>query len=259
MKVITGFFMAWGCFTAIPCPYKRWDEAARKYMLVTLPLIGLIIGALWYAVFILLGTLKIPFLLSVAVLTLMPQLLSGFIHVDGFMDCCDAVFSRRTLAEKQRILKDSHVGAFGVIGLLVWAMISFGALGDLTFRISQIVDMNAGDVSDMAGCLLMIPVVSRFMSAVSVGKYRAMEHSQYSGTYMGIKLRLVTLLILYLSGLAVYLTAELPYSVIIAEVAAYWLACLYARRQLGGMSGDVAGFCLVISETAALVCACLVI
>ena len=46
---IYGFFMAWGMFLAIPCPFRRWDEAARGRMLGFLPLIGLIVGAIWAA------------------------------------------------------------------------------------------------------------------------------------------------------------------------------------------------------------------
>ena len=41
------FFMAWGMFLAIPCPFPRWRESARGRMLVCLPLIGLVEGGLW--------------------------------------------------------------------------------------------------------------------------------------------------------------------------------------------------------------------
>ena len=40
------FFMAWGMFLAIPCPFPRWRESARGRMLMCLPLIGLVEGGL---------------------------------------------------------------------------------------------------------------------------------------------------------------------------------------------------------------------
>ena len=44
---ITAFFMAWGMFLSIPCPAKIWDEKARPWQLVYLPLVGLLVGAIW--------------------------------------------------------------------------------------------------------------------------------------------------------------------------------------------------------------------
>ena len=41
---ITAFFMAWGMFLSIPCPAKIWDEKARPWQLVYLPLVGLLVG-----------------------------------------------------------------------------------------------------------------------------------------------------------------------------------------------------------------------
>lgn len=52
----------------------------------------------------------------------LPWLVTGFMHLDGYMDVCDAVLSRRELATRQRILKDSHCGAFAVIGMVLLAL-----------------------------------------------------------------------------------------------------------------------------------------
>ena len=47
MKLITAFFMSWGCFCAIPCPVRKWDDAARPLMIVCLPVLGMFLGGLW--------------------------------------------------------------------------------------------------------------------------------------------------------------------------------------------------------------------
>ena len=109
---MTGFFMAWGMFCAIPCPRKVWDSEKYPRMLLSLPLIGLLIGALWA----LAGLLAVKLgLLGAALMAVLPALLSGFIHLDGYMDCADAILSRRDRETRLRILKDSHVGSFAVI------------------------------------------------------------------------------------------------------------------------------------------------
>ena len=61
------------------------------------------------------AALEMPVVLTAAVMTVYPFLISGCIHLDGFMDVNDAVMSRRPLEDRQRILKDSHVGSCAVI------------------------------------------------------------------------------------------------------------------------------------------------
>lgn len=118
---IYGFFMAWGMFLAIPCPFRRWDEAARGRMLGFLPLIGLIVGAIWAAVARLCTALNLPSAVRALILCAFPWLVTGFLHLDGFMDVCDAVLSRCDLETRQRILKDSHCGSFAVICMILLA------------------------------------------------------------------------------------------------------------------------------------------
>ena len=132
---ICGFFMAWGMFLAIPCPRKIWSEGARQKMLVCMPLVGLLAGGVWAGAWLLLRGAPGP--VRAAVCAAVPWLVTGFMHLDGYMDVCDAVLSRRDLATRQRILKDSHCGAFAVIcmvllalsvGLPLWLDGSFGPL-----------------------------------------------------------------------------------------------------------------------------------
>ena len=107
--------MAWGMFLAIPCPFPRWREEARVQMSACLPLIGGMLGGLWALLAWGLVRLSCPPAVTALLLAAFPWLCSGFIHLDGFMDVCDAVLSRRDLEQRQRILKDSHCGAFAVI------------------------------------------------------------------------------------------------------------------------------------------------
>ena len=98
--------MAWGMFCIVPCPSRRWDEAARSWMIVWFPLVGLLAGGVWRLLALLPGSM-----LTAALLCAAPFVVTGFLHLDGYMDCCDAILSRRELAVRQKILKDSHVGA----------------------------------------------------------------------------------------------------------------------------------------------------
>ena len=94
--------MAWGMFLAIPCPRKIWSESARQKMLVCMPLVGLLAGGVWAGAWLLLRGAPGP--VRAAVCAAAPWLVTGFMHLDGYMDVCDAVLSRRDLATRQRIL-----------------------------------------------------------------------------------------------------------------------------------------------------------
>ena len=262
--------MAWGCFTVIPCPYKKWDENARDQMLFALPFIGLIVGWLWYGVYLLLWkALAIPHLIAAVILAFFPMLLTGFIHIDGFMDCCDAIGSRRPREDKLRILKDSHVGAFACIGIAFWAMIGTGAM-DAVLLAPEVTE--AGSVGfltigkvNMTPCLVLIPAVSRFMSAISVWSYPPLPTSQYNRTSVEASCEkkpagamiLVMLLIFAIFFVVVEFSTfthliSRTELVFVIEMVAYYLACMHARRQLGGMSGDISGYSITVAETAAL-------
>ncbi len=168
MKYFTGFMMAWGNFCSLPCPSKRWDQNYQALMLGFLPLVGLIIGIIWAAVYFALVYFGFPFFVVSFLITLLPFALCGFMHMDGFMDCCDAIMSRRPLADRQRILKDSNTGAFAVVSMI------FFVLGYFCF-LSTAVTTGVDFVN-----MVMIVVMSRAVSGLHVLIAKPMAQSQYA-------------------------------------------------------------------------------
>lgn len=230
---LDGFGMAWGMFLAIPCPLRRWNEDAREQMLVWMVGMGLIVGGVWVGALFLLKNAPIP--LRALVLTLVPWLMTGFLHLDGYMDVCDAALSRRELSVRQKILKDSHCGAFAVICMVLLALTQW----------SLFCSSGGGHWSG----LLCIPAVSRACAALAVRALRPMGSSQYAA--MKEKSAAVTVVLAVLTALGIGLPAALGGSFApLATAAGYWLAVWYADRQLGGMSGDVSGFALTLGELA---------
>ena len=168
MKYVTAFFMAWGNFFAIPCPLKRWDSKYTSLMLGFLPAIGWLIGLVWALVYFLLMYLGFSFFAGAFIVALLPFVLSGFMHMDGFMDVCDAILSRRSLEERQRILKDSTTGAFAVVCAI------FLILGYFCFLASAL----SSSVIDFANMILIV-VLSRSVAGLMVLNCKPMKTSQY--------------------------------------------------------------------------------
>ena len=239
MKYIRAFFMCLGMFTSIPCPYRPWDEDARDWMLVMLPVVGLVIGLLWAALTWLGGRLlPRPW---AAMLAALPWLLTGFIHLDGYMDTCDAMLSWRPLEKRLEILKDSHTGAFAVVGLGLLMMFSYEAADGFLLH-------------DGCAPLIFIPIVSRCGSAFSVLTLRPIGHSQYAEMKSQLPQRIAVAAIWLLAVIACALWLG-PWAALglLIETAAYALAMTWVYRTLKGVSGDVAGFALTVSECVALI------
>lgn len=235
-QLITAFSMCQTMFCHIPFPLKKWEESARPYLLLFLPFVGLEIGALWFLVHLLLQWVSAPAPVYGFVMTVIPVLLTGGIHLDGFMDVADAIGSWRDLEKRRAILKDSHVGAVAVI----W--VAFLLLGYFSV-FSSLPDGKA------MGYLILIPVVSRCGSALAVWDLKSMSTSQYAGsiTPSWCKGFVWCLLIgCIAAGFLIFGTA----APVIGAVG-YTLSLRKSYRLLEGMNGDISGFCICISELCA--------
>lgn len=242
-RVLTALSMAFSMFSALPLPLRVWDEKARPLMLVFLPVVGLVLGLLWYGLAQLMRLLVLPGAVFAALLTLYPYLITGHLHLDGYMDCADAILSRRSPEEKRRILKDPHVGAFAVISLAALFLLCFA----FAFSLPETAELRA---------LIFVPAAVRCASALCVENFRPLPGSQYAKGFDRSARRVhsgVLGAMLLLSLSAAFLLggtgAILP---LLAAALACLLSILYAKGQLGGMSGDVAGYGTVLGEAAAL-------
>lgn len=247
--LIQGFCMADSMFCAIPSPFRKiWNEDARAHMTLCLPLVGLKLGLLWALLGWLLNLLKVPQTVFAALMAAYPHLVTGYIHLDGFMDVTDAIKSCRDLQRRQEILKDSHVGAFSVIAFGLLILLEFALFLQDTKPIQMLT-------------VILIPVVSRCCSALSIHVLRPLSSSQYAGTRkQGIRrnhvLVLSVILIMALAGAGFYSWKSLLS--ILAVLAGYGLALMRAVRSLGGMSGDISGYALTIAELCGIFAAVLI-
>ena len=167
-KYLTAFVMTQSMFCSLPFPCKAWDEKCRPYMLLFLPLIGLEIGALWVLMSYLLRYFEIPSMIYGLVMCALPYLITGFMHLDGYMDVVDAVCSWRDLERRREILKDSHVGSFAVVWCVFLILSGFAVFSSIPADIPY-------------GVLLFVPVVSRCCSSFAIIQLKTMNTSQYSG------------------------------------------------------------------------------
>ena len=233
------FAMCQSMFCAIPFPGNLWDEKARDKMLLFLPIVGLEMGALWAALAWLCNFLQLPVLVKGLVLAIYPYLAAGFIHLDGYMDVTDAVKSCRSLERRREILKDSHVGAFAVIGIVLLMLAQFAFLAS----VPESADWRI---------LLFVPAVSRCGSSLAVTVLKPMNTSQYAAQKKP-KSHVVALAAMTVAFVtAGFLLCGKYGFVLLGCLAGYGLALRKAYKSLDGMNGDISGYALTLGELCAV-------
>lgn len=244
MTVLQTIVVAFGMFSALPMPMIQWNEKNMRYAMCAFPLVGVMIGAVCWGWHWLCGFLAFPSLLHAAGLCLIPVLLTGGIHLDGFADTSDALASHGDPEKKQQILKDPHLGAFAAIRLCCYFVADFALW-------SALLQYNGAAVL-LGFCL------SRTLSGLAVASFPLAKNTGLAYTFASsadketVRAALIVL--------AVLLCAALCFVHGSAMAAAAFLIFLYykrmARVQFGGLSGDLAGWFVQTAELWMLAALC---
>jgi len=243
-RYLKGLYMAFGMFCAIPLPFHLWDDACVNLVLPFFPIVGGLIGALWWGIAVALNLSGIHIMLAAAVVALVPFLATGFLHLDGYMDTSDAALSSRPIEDKLRILKDPYTGAFAVIMLAVLFILQFASVYVFLGKERNYV------------LLIILPVISRCCSALSVLCLKPMAQSSYANMFKqntGMAHK-IFILFIAITGIALsFFFSEVQGLIVAASVILGFTAAMaFAYTNLKGVSGDLAGFALVIGELCGL-------
>jgi adenosylcobinamide-GDP ribazoletransferase len=213
----------------------RPEDMARS--VVFFPAAGLVIGALLALVAWLGQLLDLGNLALAVVLVGCSAWLSRGLHLDGVADLCDGLGGSFEASRRLEIMKDSHIGAFGVVGLIMVLLLKVASLEQLFAS------------SDNLLVVAMVPVVARF--AMLVTAFKA-SYPRQAGTghfvvgrvslpkLLGAAFFLTPLVVLGWQGLGLLLACLLP---------SLWLR-MTVHRTLGGVTGDVLGAAIEWSEAA---------
>jgi len=226
-----GFWAALGFLTIIPSPVRRslsLDEVGRA--LPFFPLVGLLLGlVLWLFDTVLSRVLPaMPVnVLLVGVLVV----LTGAMHVDGFIDTCDGAATGRTSEQRLAIMKDSRVGAFGVIGGCLLLLLKFVALSSLPLSVRPF-------------ALVLMPAMGRWSMVFAVYSFPYARGEAGKGYAFKRGAKSNRMLIATLSALAIALVVVSwkrgPILLATVLLTAF-LLCTYIRSRLGGLTGDSYG------------------
>jgi len=235
-----GFWIALQFLTIIPAPFKREPkEREIASSLVFFPVVGLLIGLFVFLVYWGLGEL-FPDAVTSALTLIFWVLVSGAMHLDGLADTCDGL-AGSTPERRLAIMKDSHTGAFGVVGVGLLLVVKFVALASLYDNLALSVLL----LAPLLGSWAMVLAIAIFPYARKEGVGKAFKQGSNN-----IRLMVATTITL---AAAILLGGWRGAAAMAISGLLTLLAGAFFKSRLGGLTGDIYGTLKEVNEAAVLI------
>jgi adenosylcobinamide-GDP ribazoletransferase len=234
--------------TRLPLPFIRTldlpplAEAMRFF-----PLAGAVIGSISAAALIAAGMLGLPSLLAAAIALAIGALVTGALHEDGLADVADGFGGGTTREQRLEIMRDSRIGTYGTIALLL-TFIGKAAIYETLIG------------ADPITIIALLASAAAFSRGLVVDLMWATRPARSDGlsVFAGRPGKRSALFSLVSGGLGAVLAASLvlsPVAAVVSMLAAFIVLAIMralAMRQIGGQTGDVCGATQVLTELAML-------
>ena len=227
MKLLKAMAIAFSIYSKIPVPQFEWKEEDMEYMMCFFPWIGGVIGMFFFGWAVLCEKFAVGNVCYALIGAAIPLMISGGFHVDGYMDTMDAFHSYQSREKKLEILKDSDIAA-----------------------ISEIHTQKA--VSALAAVFFL----ARCFSGIAVMTLQPAKKEGLLYTFASSAQKVRVKAALYFqAALCVVLMLLVSGWYGAAAIGAALLSFFYFKKksykELGGITGDTAGFFVTVCEAAA--------
>ena len=233
------FKMAVGFLTRLPVPRPGAANFARAYRLF--PVVGGLIGCAIGLFGLALGLVGVPDAAAAALVLGAGALLTGALHEDGLADLADGFGGGRDVEGKLAIMRDSRIGTYGVIALLVSFTAKVSAL--VAIPDSHVVQSLITAHALARGVLPVIALELPYARQDGLARTGGQPDTATATVACGLAL---------LIGLLSLSWLDVLWAVVAAGISGLVVARL-ALRQIGGQTGDVLGAAEQVAETAILV------
>jgi adenosylcobinamide-GDP ribazoletransferase len=237
LRAIAGAF---SYFSILPLGGFSGHEPPDAVTLSFLPLVGLVIGGLAGGIGYAASVVHVPYAFAIAWIASL--VLTGALHVDGFLDSCDALIATASPERRLEILKDPRHGTYAVVGMAVLTVAMLVALAPIPpARLPLAFAFAAGAARVAAVCNAWIFPYARAGASALVFEARP-------------NIAVVAVSALVVEALAWFIAppmlAVLPVAIVLSLAGGRWAA----RRLGGGLVGDVYGATVCALEVVALLC-----
>lgn len=231
---MTDFWLALGFLTTLPARPVPYVPGGLGRAAVWFPVVGLLIGLLVALVAAVANIFFAPAVAAALVVAAWAAL-SGGLHLDGLIDCGDGLLVSAPRARRLEIMRDPRAGSFGVITVVLVLLIKAAAIFSLP---------------SVWPALVVAPVWARWLILWTARQPRARPGGlgdEFASALTSTGLIYAALLPIAVTGLAMWWDWRILPAVALAALATYGLHQL-ARARIGGITGDVLGAVVEISE-----------
>ena len=234
--MIKTFLMQLKFLTRFPFFKVEFDEERFARGIIFAPVIGLLIGGVYAGLYLALSALGNDVVTAI-VLVFAGVVITGGLHIDGLADTCDGLFSGRGRERILEIMKDSRIGTNGTIGIILllgFKVILFASLGKIYFLYY----------------LLVFPVIARnnIVIASGISKYAREENGMGRSIVnrTGIKEMVISSIMTLVICIPILRIESIVY--LFACTAFVLLFTSYVKFKIGGITGDIIGAIIELSE-----------
>lgn len=235
-KELSRVALAFASYTRLYIPYKyEYSEENMTAAFRYFPLVGTVIGGITATLYWGLGMI-LPILPTTLLSLALMLIITGAMHEDGFADLCDGMGGGHTPQRRLEIMKDSRLGVFAVIGLIL-------AIG---YRTSCWVAL-----SERLWLLLPIALTwSRFFPILLINQSHYARKEASKGDYTRRRIPLGSFVIALLWCLPGFVVLPIRFSLLFVPVSllATWGYRKWLENRIGGFTGDTLGALQLLME-----------
>lgn len=252
---MSSLIIAFAMYSRIPMPKVDWNEKNMKYAICYFPLIGVVIGGLEILIFWICNRMECSEILRGVLLTALPLIITGGIHMDGFLDTVDARSSYGDREKKLEILKDPHTGAFAIIKGILYLLLQVGFFCELSWK---------------GVCYFAwVFVLSRGMSGYALASFKGAKDTGLLASFAkeaDKNVVRITMLLYYAVGYIAMLTIGALWldagslqwmlygmGIFLSTLAVFGYYRFFSYREFHGITGDLAGYFLQLLELVTLI------
>ena len=238
-NLFESMLIAFSMYSKIPMPKVEWNDNNMKYAMCFFPVIGVVIGVCAQIIGTLLIKSTFGSLFFSVIMTLLPIMITGGIHLDGFLDTIDALSSWGDKEKKLQILKDSNSGAFAIIGMGCYLLCNIALWSEASVEMLPLISCGY--------------VLSRALSGYSVVTFQTAKNSGLAKTFQDtaqknrVKMTMYCWIVISTGCMLVY-NSQNAIILFVAGVLFFQYYKILCKKQFGGITGDLAGYFLQVFE-----------
>lgn len=210
------------------------------------PVVGFLLGGLSLLVFVIGYLIGLPPVITVILIVASQLILTGAMHEDGLADSADGLWGGWTIERRLEIMKDSHIGVYGVCAIGIVLVLRAATLLALAFSPLMILGLVAAAGLSRA---VMVALMHYLPNARGGGLSKSVGRPSARTTWIAVGIAGLGSLVL-----AIIVGAFFAGVLLVVTAGITALACaMIARRKIKGQTGDILGATQQISEIACLI------